>query len=87
MKLIAFKIDTLEDAQNLVNVCDKYPINIDVVYRTQTIDAKSFLGVASLLGNYVSVIPITDDKDSIIKFENDIKPISHCYWGEIYDES
>lgn len=79
MKLIAFKIDTLEDAQNLVNVCDKYPINIDVVYRTQTIDAKSFLGVTSLLGNYVSIIPITDDKDTVIKLENEIKPISHCY--------
>lgn len=79
MKLIAFKIDTLEDAQNLVNVCDKYSFNIDVIHGVQTVDAKSFLGVASLLGNYVSVIPITNDKDAVIKLENDIKPISHCY--------
>lgn len=77
--MIAFKIDTLEDAQNLVNVCDKYPFNIDVIYRAQTINAKSFLGVASLLGNYVSVIPITDNKEMLSKFENEIKPISHCY--------
>lgn len=79
MKLIAFKIDTLDDAQNLVNICDKYPFNIDVIYRAQTIDAKSFLGVTSLFGNYVSVIPMTDDKDAVIKLENEIKPISHCY--------
>ena len=79
MKLIAFKIDTLEDAQNLVNVCDKYSFNIDVIHGVQTVDAKSFLGVASLLGNYVSVIPITDDKEMISKLENEIKPISHCY--------
>lgn len=77
--MIAFKIETLADAQNLVNICDKYPFNIDVIHGVQTVDAKSFLGVASLLGNYVSVIPITNDKDAISKLENDIKPISHCY--------
>lgn len=79
MKLIAFKIETLDDAQNLVNVCDKYPFNIDVIYRAQTIDAKSFLGVTSLLGNYVSVIPVTNDEEMLNKLENEIKPISHCY--------
>lgn len=77
--MIAFKIETLTDAQNLVNICDKYSFNIDVIHGVQTVDAKSFLGVASLLGNYVSVIPITDDKDILIKFEEDIKSISHCY--------
>ena len=77
--MTAFKIETLTDAQNLVNICNKYPFNIDIIYSTQTVDGKSILGVSSLLGNYVSVIPITDDKDAIIKFENDIKPISHCY--------
>ena len=79
MKLIAFKIGTLDDAQNLVNICDKYPFNIDVIHGIQTVDAKSVLGVASLLGNYVSVIPVTDDEEMISKFENEIKPISHCY--------
>ncbi len=77
--MIAFKIETLADAQNLVNICDKYSFNIDVIHGVQTVDAKSFLGVASLLGNYVSVIPITDDKNTVIKLENEIKPISHCY--------
>ena len=77
--MTAFKIETLTDAQNLVNICTKYPFNIDIIYSTQTVDGKSILGVSSLLGNYVSVIPITDDKDAVIKFENDIKPISHCY--------
>lgn len=79
MKLIAFKIETLDDAQNLVNICDKYPFNIDVIHGIQTVDAKSVLGVASLLGNYVSVIPVTDDEEMISKLENEIKPISHCY--------
>lgn len=77
--MTAFKIETLIDAQNLVNICNKYPFNIDIIYSTQIVDGKSILGVSSLLGNYVSVIPITDDKDAVIKFENDIKPISHCY--------
>lgn len=79
MKLIAFKIETLDDAQNLVNICDKYPFNIDVIHGIQTVDAKSVLGVASLLGNYVSVIPITDNEEMLNKLENKIKPISHCY--------
>lgn len=77
--MIAFKIETLTDAQNLVNICDKYSFNIDVIHGVQTVDAKSFLGVSSLLGKYVSVIPITDDKDAVIKLEDEIKPISHCY--------
>ena len=77
--MTAFKIETLTDAQNLVNICNKYPFNIDIIYSTQIVDGKSILSVSSLLGNYVSVIPITDDKDAVIKFENDIKPISHCY--------
>lgn len=77
--MIAFKIETLTDAQNLVNVCDKYSFNIDVIYRQQTVDAKSILGVSSLLGHYVSVIPVTDDEEMLSKFENEIKPISHCY--------
>ncbi len=79
MKLIAFKIETLDDVQKLVNICDKYPFNIDVIHGIQTVDAKSVLGVASLLGNYVSVIPITDDKEMLSKLESEIKPISHCY--------
>jgi len=79
MKLIAFKIETLADAQNLVNVCDKYPFNIDVIHGVQTINAKSILGVSSLLGNYVSVIPATNDEEMLSKLESEIKPISHCY--------
>lgn len=79
MKLIAFKIETLADAQNLVNVCDKYPFNIDVIHGVQTINAKSILGVSSLLGNYVSVIPVTDNEEMLSKLESEIKPISHCY--------
>lgn len=77
--MIAFKIETLTDAQNLVNVCDKYPFNIDVIHGVQTINAKSILGVSSLLGHYVSVIPVTDDEEMLSKLKSEIKPISHCY--------
>ena len=77
--MIAFKIETLTDAQNLVNICDKYPFNIDVIHGVQTINAKSILGVSSLLGNYVSVIPVTNDEEMLSKIESEIKPISHCY--------
>lgn len=77
--MIAFKIETLTDAQNLVNICDKYPFNIDVIHGVQTINAKSILGVSSLLGNYVTVIPVTDDEEMLSKIESEIKPISHCY--------
>ena len=77
--MTAFKIETLTDAQNLVNICNKYPFNINIIYSTQTVDGKSFLGVSSLLGNYVSVIPMTDNEEMLNKLENEIKPISHCY--------
>lgn len=77
--MTAFKIETLTDAQNLVNICNKYPFNIDIIYSTQTVDGKSILGVSSLLGNYVGVIPITDNEEMLNKLESEIKPISHCY--------
>ncbi len=77
--MIAYKIETLADAQNLTNICDKYPFDVDVIHGVQTVDAKSILGVSSLLGKYVSVIPITDDKDAVIKLEDEIKSISCCY--------
>lgn len=77
--MIAFKIETLTDAQNLTNVCDKYPFDIDIIHGVQTVDAKSILGVSSLLGKIIGINPITNNKDMLIKFENEIKPISHCY--------
>lgn len=77
--MVCYKIETLDDAELLANTCDKYPFNIDVVCGIQTVNGKSVLGVASLLGNFVSVIPITDNKMSVLEFEETIKTISKCY--------
>ena len=77
--MIAYKLDTLEDVNNLVKVCDRYDFYIDVIHGSQVVDGKSVLGVASLVGKFVTVIPQTDDEVVISKFESEIKKYSKCH--------
>lgn len=78
--MLAYYIETLEDAENLTKICDKYPFDVDVIHSTQTLNGKSLLGVSSLMGNIVSVVPVNvDDAESLRDFENEIKAYSSCY--------
>ena len=73
--MIAYHVKDLKSAEKLVNTCNKYDFDIDAVHGVQTINAKSLLGVTSLLGKFISLNPITDDKDALFRLENDIKAI------------
>ena len=46
-----------------VNICTRYKEKtyVDVVYGRYTLDGCSVLGVSSLIGNIVKIIPSTDD--------------------------
>lgn len=71
--MTGYYIGTLHDAEGLVKVCSKFDEDIDVIYQKQVIDAKSILGVASLMGHTVSLNVITDDNDVKEKLEREIQ--------------
>lgn len=68
--MVGYYIGTLQDAECLVKVCSQFTEDIDVIYQSQIVDAKSFLGVASLLGHWVSLNIITDDENTKVIFKS-----------------
>lgn len=54
-------LKTIETATKLTNICNQFTEDIDVIYSRQVVDGKSYLGVVSLVGNYVSVSMNTND--------------------------
>ena len=61
--MIFINLDSLETVNNLVKICDKYDKHyIDVAYGRYTVDGRSVLGVSSLMGKIVKIIPVTDDE-------------------------
>lgn len=74
--MIFIHIDSLETVNHLVKICDKYnQHDIDVVYGRHVVDARSYLGVCSLLGKIVKIMPITDDQLFINFIARELKEI------------
>lgn len=71
------KLDTLETANELSKICDKYRDNmdVDVIYGRQTIDGRSVLGVVSLLGHIVKLVPVTKENITVNDFYNEVQKI------------
>lgn len=71
------KIDTLDTANEISKICDKYKENmdVDIIYGRQVIDGRSVLGVVSLLGHIVKIIPVTKDEVMINNFYHEIEKI------------
>ena len=65
-----YELNSLQNAEYLCNLCNKYKdiIKVDVQYNTCTVDGCSRMGILMLIGNTVIVHPITDDIDSLDKF-------------------
>lgn len=74
--MISYYIKDLDDAKRLANICSKYDFTIDVIYGMQTINGSSILGVASLVGNHISIDPHTNDRDQFYAFVNDLNAYS-----------
>lgn len=75
--MIFIKLDNLDTVNKLVSVCNKYKdrADIDIVYGRYTLDGCSVLGVASLIGNIVKIIPVLDDGVLLDTFIVDVKEI------------
>ena len=59
--MVFLNLDTLDKANKLVKICEKYDIDFDVLYGRYIIDGKSVLGVTSLIGHIIKIIPNTND--------------------------
>lgn len=73
--MIFLNLDSLDKVSKLVKVCEKYDIDMDIVYGRYIINGKSVLGVSSLMGNIVKINPITDDKLLLGYIVKDLEPI------------
>lgn len=75
--MLFLKLDTLEMANKLCEICDKYKecMDVDIIYGRQLIDGRSILGVVSLLGHIVKIKPVTSDENIIREFSDEIERI------------
>ena len=76
--MLNYNLDSMEAAGKLTRMCEKYKgqMEIDVICGRQIIDAYSVLGVHSLIGHIVSLVPQTDDTSVLVQFQEDLKEIS-----------
>lgn len=65
-----YTLDTLTKVDKLVSYSREFEEDVDVRYQRYTIDAKSVLGVSSLVGNTVIVDIITEDEKVKEEFYN-----------------
>lgn len=82
--MIAYLLETFEDAELLTNLCrkyrDDYHVTINVVYGDTTINGCSLLGIISLLGHTVTLqIASKMSGEAYIKFGEEARQISKCY--------
>lgn len=74
MKEFQVSLNSIDKVKTFVEKMSKYPFDIDIVSGRYVIDAKSIMGIFSLnLENLLTVIPHTDDEESLAKFSDDIK--------------
>ena len=68
------KINTLEDADKLAKICEKYEEDIDFVVGRYIIDGKSYLGILSIgFNKEINVIMHSSNYDKINKFHDKLK--------------
>ena len=71
--MINCKLINFDCAQELVCVCRRYDEDIDVICGRYISDGKSTLGVASLVGNHVSIEINTEDGAVKEKFKKEME--------------
>ena len=77
--MLSFNLDSVQSAERLIRLCEKYrddmELDIDVIHGRQTVDGCSLLGVTSLIGKFVSVVPVGRDEDAIQRFSEELERI------------
>ena len=77
--MLNYNLDSVQSAERLIRLCEKYRdcngLDIDIVHGRQTVDGCSLLGVISLIGRFVTVVPNTTDKEMLQKFAEELERI------------
>ena len=77
--MLNYNIDSVQSAEKLIRLCEKYhdDMDIDIIHGRQTVDGCSLLGVTSLIGKFVSVVPVGRNEDAIQKFAEELERIKN----------
>lgn len=81
---IFMKLNTLEDAQNVANLCEKYAdkMFVDVYHGRYTLSGRSLLQLTSMIGSIVRLVPEEiESMDDLYAFKDDVVKIG----GSIYE--
>ena len=75
--MLSFNLNSKESAESLIRLCEKYhdSMEVDIIHGRQTVDGCSLMGVISLLGNFVTVYPHSEDRELIQKFADELEMI------------
>lgn len=77
--MLNYNLDSVQSAERLIRLCEKYRddigLDIDIIHGRQTVDGCSLLGVTSLIGRFVTVVPNTTDKEMLQKFAEELERI------------
>lgn len=72
--MLNYNLDSVQSAERLIRLCEKYRddigLDIDIIHGRQTVDGCSLLGVTSLIGKFVSVVPVGRNEDVIKLFRD-----------------
>ena len=77
IKMLNYNIDSVKSAEKLIRLCEKYhdDMDIDIMHGRTVVDGCSLLGVTSLIGKFVSVVPVGRNEDAIQKFAEELERI------------
>lgn len=77
--MLNYNLDSVQSAERLIRLCEKYRddmgLDIDIIHGRQTVDGCSLLGVSSLIGKFVSVVPVGKDEDVAQRFAEELERI------------
>ena len=75
--MLNYNIDSVKSAEKLIRLCEKYhdDMDIDIMHGRTVVDGCSLLGVTSLIGKFVSVVPVGKDEDVTQRFAEELEKI------------
>lgn len=76
--MLFLKLNTLDDANKLCNICTKYKdkMDVDIKYGRYIVDGCSVLAVSSLIGKLLKVCPVKNNDNLLLSyFTKDIKEL------------
>ena len=75
--MLSFNLNSKKSAEDLIKLCEKYrdDVEVEVIYRNQTVNGCSLLGVFSLIGNFVGIKPDSRDERAVQRFAEELERI------------